>query len=156
VYWTEPSRPLELVDIQADPDRQALYYFLVAHTGIGVVVTRVQDGAQVESREGRAFVAPNGDYDVIAGEDPLAPYGTDLASRKAVAHIAGLHNSGDMILFGAYDPEADTCVCFDDQVGAHGALGGRQFWPIFLNARGTVPDDLKLEDPHDLQPLFAR
>lgn len=156
VYWTEPSRPLELVDIQADPDRQALYYFLVAHTGIGVVVTRVQDGAHVESREGRAFVAPNGDYDIIAGEDPLAPYGTDLASRKAVAHIASLRNSGDMILFGAYDPEADTCVCFDDQVGAHGAMGGRQFWPFFLSARGTVPEDLKLDDPLDLHPIFAR
>lgn len=156
VYWTDPPRPLELAEIQAEPARQALYYFLVAHTGIGVVITRFQDGAHVESREGRAVVAPGGDYDVIAGEDPLRPYGTDLASRKAVAHLARLRNSGDMILFGAYDPDADVCICFDDQVGAHGALGGRQFWPFFMNAEGTVPDGMQLTDPLDLHPLFRR
>ena len=156
VYWTDPPRPLELTDIQSDPDRQALYYFLVAHMGIGVVITRFQDGAHVEGREGRAVVAPGGDYDVIAGEDPLRPYGTDVASRLAVAHLAGLRNSGDMILFGAYDPETDVCVCFDDQVGAHGALGGRQFWPFFMSAEGTVPEDLQLQDPLDLHPVFRR
>jgi hypothetical protein len=156
VYWTDPPRPLDLAEIQERPDRQALYYFLVAHTGVGVVVTRWQDGAHVESRTGRAVIAPDGSYEVWAGEDPLQPYGTDPASRRAVAHIAGLRNSGDLILFGAYDPDRDLCVCFDDQVGAHGALGGRQFWPFFLSASGTVPDDFPLEDPLDLHPVFAR
>jgi hypothetical protein len=105
VYWTDPPRPLDLAEIQERPDRQALYYFLVAHTGVGVVVTRWQDGAHVESRTGRAVIAPDGSYEVWAGEDPLQPYGTDPASRRAVAHIAGLRNSGDLILFGAYDPD---------------------------------------------------
>ncbi len=156
VYWTDPPRAIDFAEIQARPDRQALYYFLVAHTGIGVVITRFQDGAHIESREGRAVLSPDGEYTVLSGEDPLRLYGSDLASRRAIAHIAALRNSGDMILFGAYDPDTDVCVCFDDQVGAHGALGGRQFWPFFLSARGTVPDDLRLEDPLDLHPVLAR
>jgi hypothetical protein len=156
LYWTHPSRAIDLSEIQARPDRQALYYFLVAHLGVGLVVTRWQDGAHVESSAGRAVIAPDGSCEVLAGEDPLRPYGDDPVSRRAVAHIAQLRNSGDMVLFGAYDPETDVCVCFDDQVGAHGALGGRQFWPFFMSAAGTVPDDFPLTDPLDLHPILKR
>ncbi|MEN8375052.1 MAG: alkaline phosphatase family protein [Gemmatimonadota bacterium] len=156
VYWTDPPEPLELRHIQEDPRKQALYYFLVAHSGIGVVVTRFQDGAHVEGRGGRAVIDPAGELVVLDGENPLEDYGTGHEARMAVAHLAALSNSGDLVLFGAYDPESDTCVCFDDQVGAHGALGGRQFWPFFLSADGTVPEDLELRDPLDLHPVFAR
>src|SRR5690606_4159627 len=61
VYWTEPDRPLRFDEIRSDPVRRALYYFLVAHRGIGLVVTRMQDGAHVESREGRALITPAGE-----------------------------------------------------------------------------------------------
>jgi hypothetical protein len=61
-----------------------------------------------------------------------------------------------MVLFSAYDPQRDVCVCFDDQVGAHGAMGGRQFWPFILTPRGLIPDRYVIEDPLDLHPVFAR
>ncbi|MGQ0561384.1 MAG: hypothetical protein ACT443_05865, partial [Gemmatimonadota bacterium] len=63
---------------------------------------------------------------------------------------------GDLILFGAYDPARDYCICFDDQVGAHGAMGGRQFWPFILTQPGLIPADHQIEDPLDLHPLFKR
>ena len=156
VYWTEPKEPLTFDDIRADSDKAALYYFLVAHRGIGVVITRVLDGAHVETLHGRCIVTPSGEMEVLEGDDPLRDYARTPVERKAIAHIARLPNSGDLVLFGAYDPERDYCICFDDQVGAHGAMGGRQFWPFFMSAPGVVAPSFKLEDPLDLHPLFSR
>ena len=156
VYWTEPEHPLGYDDIRDDPERRALYYFLVAHRGIGVVVTRMLDGAHVESEEGRALVTPAGDIEILAGADPLANYAEGAIERRAVAQLVQQPNAGDLVLFGAYDPERDLCVCFDDQVGAHGALGGRQFWPFLMTEPGVVPADYEIEDPLDLHPLLAR
>ncbi len=156
VYWTEPDRPLQLDEIRADPERRALYYFLVAHRGIGLVITRLQDGAHVESPEGSALVTPDGDIEVLKGVDPLRDYAPSPVERRAIAHLARLDNSGDLVLFGAYDPVKDVCICFDDQVGAHGALGGRQFWPFIMVPPGLIPRDHPMDDPLDLHPLFRR
>ncbi len=156
VYWTEPTEPLPLDAIRADPQRRALYYFLVAHGGIGLVVTRVVDGAHVEGKSGRALVSPDGEWEVLEGEDPLVDYADDVDARRALVALARMPNAGDLVLFGAYDPEHDECVCFDDQVGAHGALGGRQFRPFLLTPLGWVPDGHEIHDPLDLHPLFAR
>jgi hypothetical protein len=156
VYWTQPERPLGFDDVRADPDRRGLYYFLVAHGGIGCVITRMLDGAHVESLRGRALLTPQGEIQVLAGQDPLEQYASSDIERRAVANLAAMKNAGDLILFGAYDPDADLCVCFDDQIGAHGALGGRQFWPFLLTPRGLVPEDYRIDDPLDLHPLFRR
>jgi hypothetical protein len=156
VYWTEPKRPLTLDEIRHDHDKRALYYFLVAHKGIGVVITRMLDGAHVETIDGRALITPDGELEVLEGEDPLRYYAESVVERRSIAQLARQQNSGDLILFGAYDPEKDSCICFDDQVGAHGALGGRQAWPFIMARPELVPEDLKIEDPLDLYPLFAR
>ena len=157
IYWTEPARPLSFDDIRADPERRALYYFLVAHRGIGLVITRLLDGAHVEGALGRALDhAGRTGTKCSAATDPLGPYAPGPVERRALVHLAQLPNSGDLVLFGAYDPEQDVCVCFDDQVGAHGALGGRQFWPFILTPPGLVPEDHVIEDPLDLHPLLRR
>jgi hypothetical protein len=156
VYWTRPEHPLSFDEIRNDPDRRALYYFLVAHDGIGCVITRMLDGAHVETLRGRAIITPDGELEVLSGTDPLHGYADSAVERRAIAQLAAMRNSGDMILFGAYDPETDVCVCFDDQIGAHGAMGGRQFWPFLLTPRGLVPDDYVIDDPLDLYALFRR
>jgi hypothetical protein len=156
VYWTEPEGALAFDDVRSDPERRALYYFLVAHDGIGCVITRMLDGAHVESRRGRALVMPNGELEILSGEDPLRDYAATAVERRAIAQLAAMKNAGDMILFGAYDAEQDICICFDDQIGAHGAMGGRQSWPFLLTPRGLVPADYEINDPIDLHPLFRR
>src|SRR5690606_20233386 len=105
LYWTEPAHPLSFDEIRADPDRRALYYFLVAHRGIGLVITRILDGAHVESADGRALIDASGNATVLAGEDPLRHYAESAVERRALVHLAQLPNSGDIILFGAYDAE---------------------------------------------------
>jgi hypothetical protein len=156
VYWTRPEVPLTFDEIRDHPERRALYYFLVAHRGIGVILTRMLDGVHAESDRGRALITSDGDVEVLTGEDPLAPFGCEGVERRALLHLVRLPNAGDLVLFGAYDPAEDLQICFDDQVGAHGALGGRQFWPFFLSAPDLVPDGYPITDPLDLHPLFAR
>ncbi len=156
VYWTEPTQPLSFDEIRNHEQHRALYYFLVAHAGIGLVVTRMLDGAHIESTEGRALITPDGEVTVLDGANPLRDYTEEPAGHRALAHLAQLPNSGDLVLVGAYDPLRDLCVCFDDQVGAHGALGGRQFWPFTLTPPGLIPQSYVIEDPLDLHPLFRR
>ncbi|CAN5808279.1 hypothetical protein BH23GEM9_BH23GEM9_25370 [soil metagenome] len=156
VYWPQPERPLAFDEIREDPDRRGLYYFLVAHGGIGCVITRMLDGAHVENLRGRALIMPNGEMEIISGEDPLLHYAATAVDRRAIAELAAMKNAGDMVLFGAYDPEQDVCICFDDQIGAHGAMGGRQSWPFILTPRGLVPAEYDIDDPIDLHPLFRR
>jgi hypothetical protein len=156
VYWTDPPRPLRFEEIRDDPARRALYYFLVAHRGVGVVMTRMLDGVHAESAAGRSLVTADAQVEVLAGGDPLAIYAPGPNERKALLHLVRLQNAGDIVLFGTYDPDRDLQVCFDDQVGAHGGLGGRQFWPFVLSAPGLIPDRYPLADPLDLHPLFAR
>lgn len=156
VYWTQPQHPLSLDEIRSDPDRRALYYFLVAHGGIGCVITRMVDGAHVETLRGRALIMPDGTMELLSGIDPLRDYASTDIDRRAIAELAAMNNAGDLILFGAYDAEQDLCICFDDQIGAHGAMGGRQSWPFLLTPRGLVPQDYVIDDPLDLHPLFLR
>ena len=156
LYWTQPDRPLSFDEIRSDPDRRALHYFLVAHRGIGVVITRMVDGAHVESILGRALVTPDGEMEILSGADPLAPYAKSAIERRAVARLVQQPNAGDLVLFGAYDPRRNECVCFDDQVGAHGALGGAQGWPFIMAVPGLIPAAMKIEDPLDLHALFRR
>jgi hypothetical protein len=156
LYWTEPAVPLSFDEIRDDPVRRSLYYFLVAHRGIGLLITRMVDGVHVENSEGRALISRDGSYEVLEGIDPVPVYAPGLIERRAIIHLAHLPNSGDVVLFGAYDPEKDVQICFDDQVGAHGALGGRQFWPFIMTAPGVLPDDYVLQDPLDLYPILAK
>jgi hypothetical protein len=156
VYWKEPQHPLSFDEIREDPERCALYYFLVAHDGIGCVITRMLDGAHVETLSGRALIMPDGEMEILAGDDPLRGYAESAVDRRAIAELAAMRNAGDLILFGAYDAELDVCICFDDQVGAHGAMGGRQSWPFLLTPPGLVPESYTINDPLDLHPLFRR
>jgi hypothetical protein len=156
VYWTHPERPIAFDEIRNDPDRRALYYFLVAHDGIGMVITRMVDGAHVESLRGRALITPAGEIEVLSGEDPLYGYAQHAHERRAIAELATMKNAGDMVLIGACDPVRNVCISFDDQIGAHGAIGGEQSWPFIMAPRGLVPPDYTIEDPMDLHPLFRR
>ena len=147
IYFDEVTEQLGLEEVLAVPRRAHLYRALLAHPGIGLVITRSVDGVHLESRRGRALIEGER-MRVLGGVDPLAPYGTEPYVVRAVRDLVMQPNSGDLVLFGAYD--GYDIVSFDDQVGAHGSAGGDQVYPFLI----TPPDlDLSgevIEDARDV------
>jgi hypothetical protein len=149
IYFDDVSEQLSREDIMAEPRREYLFRSLLAHPGIGLVATRNAEGVELESPHGRAVIVLDSEsVRVIEGENPLAPYGTTPSVVRAVRDLIMQPNSGDIVLFGAYD--GYDIVSFDDQVGAHGSAGGDQVYPFII----TPPDlDLSkevIEDARDV------
>jgi hypothetical protein len=149
IYFDDTSDQLEREDIMRVPRRAYLYRALLEHPGIGLVATRSEKGVELESSRGRAVIARGSEeVRVLEGENPLTAYGTSDPVVRAVRDLVLQPNSGDMVLFGAYD--GYDIVSFDDQVGAHGSAGGDQVYPFII----TPPDlDLSgevIEDARDV------
>jgi hypothetical protein len=125
-----------------------LLEFLVAHPGIGLVITQADEGgALLRSSRGTALLADGG-IRVLEGQDPLAPYDPGPVGLRALARMASFENTGDLILFGAYG--GGQIVCFDDQVASHGCLGGPQTHAFILVPNDPRFNRLRIADPSDI------
>ena len=140
IYFDDDSEQLMREDIMRVPRREYLYRALLEHRGIGLVATRSAKGVELESPSGRAVIAHGSEeVTVLAGENPLATYGTSAPVVRSVRDLISQPNSGDIVLFGAYD--GYDIISFDDQVGAHGCAGGDQVYPFII-----TPPDLDLSE----------
>jgi hypothetical protein len=92
-------------------------------------------GAVVLGRGGERYLASGR----VVGEDPLAIYGPLAAA--SLARLEGFSNAGDLTVIGPYDPETGEVLSYENLVGSHGGLGGRQSDPFLLH-----PVDLPLVD----------
>ena len=109
---------------------------LVEHPGVGVVfVHSAVDGGIVLGRGGERYLATGR----VVGEDPLATFGPLAA--ESLARLDGFSNSGDLTVIGPFDPESGEVLSYENLVGSHGGLGGRQGEPFLLH-----PVDLPLVD----------
>ena len=147
VYFADDERQLTLDDLAGDARRLHLYRALLAHPGIGLVCTRQGDAVHLESRAGRATIV-DGVLTVTAGSNPLEPYGTARHEVRAVEELVRQPNSGDLVLFGAYD--GYEIVSFDDQVGAHGSLGGDQTYPFLITPPHLDVAGERIENARDI------
>jgi len=151
LYFADDPRPLTRSDIAADPRRAHLYGALLAHPGIGLIASRTVDGGvYLESRRGRARLA-RGIVTVTAGEDPLSIYDRDARVARAVERLVSQPNGGDLVLFGAFDGQ--EIVSFDDQVGAHGCVGGDQAFPFLITPPGLDLTGAQIDDARDIHRL---
>ncbi len=134
VYFT--GVPGQMTSDAIEMRHPGLIGTLARHPGIGVVVGRSPEGhALVLGENGRSdLVAPQ-----LDGRDPLADYGPRAA--EALRRLAAFPNAGDLILLGAVDRVTDEVTAFEELVGSHGGLGGRQMEPFIL-----CPTDLQLAD----------
>jgi len=147
VYFADDSRQLDLDSILGNARRRTLYEGLVAHAGIGLVLTRCDRGITAESRAGRAVIRDSS-VEVVAGRNPLEQYGTQKYVVSAIASLVSQPNAGDLVLFGSYD--GYEIVSFDDQVGAHGSAGGDQVYPFIIAPTELSLADERLEDARDI------
>jgi hypothetical protein len=147
VYFADDPRALQRADIQQDSRRAQLYAALLAHPGIGLIAVRAGTTVHLESRVGRAILA-RGTLDVISGSNPLELYGTDTVTLQAIADLVHQPQGGDLVLFGAYD--GYDIVSFDDQIGAHGAVGGDQALPFIIAPAALNLDRERLDNARDI------
>ncbi|HLB10890.1 MAG TPA: alkaline phosphatase family protein [Gemmatimonadaceae bacterium] len=149
IYFDDVTEQLSREDILNEPRRAHLYRALLAHPGIGLVLTRSAEGVELESPRGRGVIARGSEtVRVLSGENPLRPYGTANYVVGAVRDLILQPNSGDIVLFGAYD--GYDIVSFDDQVGAHGSAGGDQVYPFIITPPDLDLSDDILEDARDV------
>lgn len=149
IYFDDDSEQLMREDIMKVPRREHLFRALLEHKGIGLVATRSLEGVELESPRGRAVIDRDSEaVRVLAGENPLATYGTSKSVVRAVRDLILQPNSGDIVLFGAYD--GYDIVSFDDQVGAHGSAGGDQVYPFIITPQDLDLSDEVIEDARDV------
>jgi type I phosphodiesterase/nucleotide pyrophosphatase len=147
VYFEDDSSQLGYDSIMSDIRKRDVYQKLVAHPGIGLVLTRGENGIHAESRDGRAIIR-NSKVEILSGENPLDVYGTERIVITAIASLVSQPNAGDLVLFGAYD--GYEIISFDDQVGAHGSAGGDQVYPFIIAPTKLALENERLEDARDI------
>lgn len=147
VYWAADSAQLSLEGILSDAKRKNLYESLVAHPGIGLVLTRTGGAVHAESQDGKAIIG-GGTVTVLSGENPVAVYGTESYQLRAIEYLLSQSNCGDCVLFGAFD--GYEIISFDDQIGAHGSAGGDQVFPFLITPPGLLTGDESIEDARDI------
>jgi hypothetical protein len=148
-FLGEPRRRLNLSEIMAR--YPYLIPSLVAHEGIWLVI----------GREGRAVTlfADSGSLTLghetqVRGENPLARQPRPAETAAELRRLALFSNSGDLILIGDYDPEADRVYSFEEQWGSHGAIGGGQETAFILLPAGLPWNLAQVRQAPDLYVLF--
>jgi hypothetical protein len=147
LYFADDARQLDLRDIAADRRRANLYAKLLAHPGVGLLLTRSGPTVHAEGKRGSAVIT-GGAVEVVEGENPLEPYGTEPHTLRAIEELVLQPNAGDVLLFGAYD--GYDIVSFDDQVGAHGSAGGDQTYPFLIAPEALGVEGETIENARDI------
>jgi hypothetical protein len=150
VYFAAEPGQVTREAILAKDRWRTLYEGLVAHPGIGLVLTRSGDAVHAEGSQGRATIR-GGSFLVNEGINPIEPYGTESYQLRAIESLVRQHNCGDLVLFGAFD--GYEIVSFDDQVGAHGSAGGDQVYPFLITPGGLIAAGERIEDAKDIHRL---
>jgi hypothetical protein len=147
VYFADSEAPLTLPDIARDRRRSHLYASLLAHPGVGVLFSRLNNGVHVETPSGRALIIGE-ELEVLEGSNPMERYGLEPCVLRAIASLVRQVNAGDIVLFGAYD--GYDIISYDDQVGAHGSAGGDQVWPFLVTPAPVDVSGERIEDARDI------
>lgn len=147
VYFADRDAQLSLADVRADSRWNGLYNGLLAHKGVGLLATRTTDGVHLETRDGTAQVR-KGVTTTLSGKNPFETYGMQGMVARAVESLIMQPNSGDCVLFGAYD--GTSIISFDDQIGAHGSAGGDQVLPFIVAPTWLDLENETLEDARDI------
>ena len=153
LYFADDARQLSLADIAGDRRRAHLYASLLAHPGVGLLLTRSGSAVHAESAAGRAVIV-DGQLSVVDGANPLERYGTEPYTLRAIERLVRQPNAGDVVLFGAYD--GYDIVSFDDQVGAHGSAGGPQTYPFLITPPGLDVAGERIENARDVHRVVMR
>jgi hypothetical protein len=112
---------------QLDRRHPALLRTLANHPGIGFLLVRSERHGSVVLGRGGAEIPVS---ELKDGEGPLAPFGPGAAA--AVRRTDTFPHVADVMVNSMYDPDTGCVHAFEEQIGSHGGLGGRQSRPFLL------------------------
>ncbi|MCP3856474.1 MAG: phage holin family protein [Actinomycetia bacterium] len=122
---------------------------LATHPGIGLVLVRSEVlGPLVIGNHGVHYL----DDGRVEGIDPLAPFGPNAADH--LRRTDSFHNCPDLLVNSFYDPEMDEGAAFEELIGFHGGLGGKQTEPFVLFPSGLPVDPDPLVGAESVHTLF--
>jgi uncharacterized membrane protein YvlD (DUF360 family) len=137
VYLTDIHERLTLE--RMDIAYPGLVSALAEHEGIGFVMVRSEQlGPVAIGGAGRRLLASGR----VEGADPLTPFGPHAAAD--LLRLDAMPNVADIVLNSRIDSDTMEVAAFEELVGSHGGLGGRQTQPFLLRPSELSPPE------HDL------
>ena len=134
---------------QLDAHYPGLVDGLRAHQGIGVILVRDEEA-------GDLVLGPDGIRhlrdDRVDGVDPLAHFGPNAADH--LRRTSSFDNCPDLLVNSFYDPVADEGAAFEELIGFHGGLGGKQCHPFVLAPAELTQPSAPLIGARSIHDLF--
>jgi hypothetical protein len=135
-FQQEPGQVSYEAIMAAYPD---LLPGLVSHPGVGFVVVR-------STRDGPLVLGASGVHrltiGLVQGTDPLADFGDN--ARRHLLRVTSFSNAPDILVNSFYDPDRDEAAAFEELIGGHGGLGGKQMHPFLLYPRALPEPDTQI------------
>jgi len=152
VYFNIARHSMDLSEISAA--FPGLVTELLAHEGIWLVAAREGEQCLIMARDAILTIdAERGPQ--VEGLNPLRRLPEPWLAADQICRVASFAQSGDLILFGSYDPKEDLVICFERQRASHGGLGGAQDYPFIIYPSHLNWDLSHVHNSRDLYPLFA-
>ncbi|MDY7080349.1 MAG: alkaline phosphatase family protein [Chloroflexota bacterium] len=152
VYFNVSPRPLDLIEVILLYPQ--LVDSLLATQGIGAIAGRSEEQTILLGQRGGLLVT-GGEREIVKQPHPLATLGDVAYAADQIHHLAHFPHAGDLILFGAVEPDGKV-TSFEDQVATHGGLGGPQGYPFIAWPSERSMASEALNDAQDLYLYFAQ
>ena len=85
-------------------------------------------------------------------DDPLAVFGPNTADH--LRRTSTFDNCPDLLINSFYDPVAEEGAAFEELIGFHGGLGGKQSHPFILAPAGLTQPSVPLVGARSIHELF--
>lgn len=123
---------------------------LAADDGIGFVMVRDEvSGDAVIGAAGTRYLRD----DRVEGTDPLATFGPNAADH--LRRTSSFTNCPDVLINSFFDPVTDEGAAFEELIGFHGGMGGKQTRPFVLAPAGLSRPDGALVGARSIHELFT-
>lgn len=134
---------------QIETDHPGLINGLRTHPGIGIVLVRDEVDGDVALGPAGAHYLADGRTE---GVDPLLVFGPNTADH--LRRTSAFDNCPDLLINSFYDPVADEGAAFEDLIGFHGGLGGKQSHPFVLAPAGLTQPGTPLVGARSIHELL--
>lgn len=134
---------------QIDAAHPGLIDGLRLHDGVGLILVRDEELGDLALGPGGIHHLVDGRID---GDDPLVAFGPNTADH--LRRTSTFDNCPDLLVNSFYDPTADEGAAFEDLIGFHGGLGGKQSHPFVLAPAGLTQPTEPLVGARSIHDLF--